>query len=37
MEELIIQYAGNGILILSIILLCRIPFDIIIDAFRGDR
>lgn len=37
MEEIIISYCAKGIEILGIIFLMRIPFDIVVDAFRGDR
>lgn len=37
MLEIIVNYAGYGFLILSTLLLCRIPFDIIVEAFRGGR
>lgn len=37
MLEIIVTYAGYGFLILATLLLCRLPFDIIIDAFRGGR
>lgn len=37
MAEIIVAYAVKGIEIMGILLLIRIPFDIVVDAFRGGR